>query len=110
MATFQIRFNILFEEKNLSQEEFGKLFNASKSQIFNWRTGRGEPDIEMLKNIARTCNVSVEWLTGNSDFRKPINTIAAHRTDDPSSELPEDARKSLEDFKRFLYEKHGLKY
>lgn len=37
-------------------------------------------------------------------------TIAAHRTDDPSSELPEDARKSIEDFKKFIFEKHGIKY
>lgn len=37
-------------------------------------------------------------------------TIAAHRTDDPSSELPEEARKSIEDFKRFIFEKHGIKY
>lgn len=37
-------------------------------------------------------------------------TIAAHRTDDPTSELPEAARKSIEDFKKFIYEKHGIKY
>jgi transcriptional regulator with XRE-family HTH domain len=37
-------------------------------------------------------------------------TIAAHRTDDPTKELPEAARKSIEDFKRYIYEKHGIKY
>jgi transcriptional regulator with XRE-family HTH domain len=110
MATFQERFNTLFDESKASQEEFGSRFDASKFQVFNWRSGRGEPDIETLKKIARTCNVSIEWITGDSNVRSPISTIAAHRTDDPSNDLPEDARKSLEDFKKFLYEKHGLKY
>jgi transcriptional regulator with XRE-family HTH domain len=57
MATFRDRFNILFDESDLSQEEFGKLFNATKSQVFNWRNGRGEPDIETVKLIAKALSV-----------------------------------------------------
>ena len=107
---FKERFNTLYEESSLSQEEFGKLFHASKSQVFHWRNGSGEPDTEQIKNIANTCNVSVDWLVGNSNVRTPISTIAAHRSDDPTDELPEDARKSIEDFKKFIFEKHGIKY
>ncbi len=110
MATFPERFNILYEDSKLSQKEFGALFGASTDQVYNWRNGRGEPDNETMKLIARSRNVSVSWLSGETNIRTPISTIAAHRTDDPASDLPEEARKSLEDFKKFLYEKHGLKY
>jgi len=109
-SLFKVRFNILYEESNSSQEDFGKPFNASKSQVFHWRNGSGEPDTLTLSAIATVCNVSIDWLVGKTDIRRPIETIAAHRTDDPSSELPEEARKSLEEFKKFLFEKHGLKY
>lgn len=37
-------------------------------------------------------------------------TMAAHRSDDPMNELPEEARKSIEDFKKFIFDKHGIKY
>ena len=81
MATFQERFNQLFAESKLSQEEFGRQFKATKSQIFNWRNGRGEPDSEMMKTIAETRDVSVDWLTGASNERKPGAGVKA--IDDP---------------------------
>jgi len=107
---FKDRFNILYEESGLSQEDFGKKFKASKSQVFHWRNGSGEPDTRTLIEISTSCNVSVDWLVGKSNYRSPIITEAAHRTDDPSLELPEEARKSLEDFKKFICEKHGIRY
>ncbi len=110
MPTFKDRFRFLREERNINQEDFGLLFGASKHQVYNWETGRGEPDSEMMKMIAKACKVSVDWLIGNSNIRTPIDTIAAHRTDDPTTKLPEEARKSLEDFKKFIFEKHGIKY
>jgi transcriptional regulator with XRE-family HTH domain len=108
--SFKDRFNILFEESKMTQEEFGKMFNASKSQVYHWRTGSGEPDTKTLALIASKCGVSGDWLIGISNVRSPIKTIAAHRTDDPTTKLPEEARKSLEDFKKFIFEKHGIKY
>ena len=106
-TTFKDRFNQLYEDSNLSQEDFGQLFSASKSQVFNWRSGRGEPDTETIKIIARACNVSVEWLVGLSDLRSPRpTTIALSRSDDPDSDLPEEALKQIEDFRAFIRQKY----
>ena len=109
-ALFKDRFNTLYEESGLTQEEFGNLFKASKSQVFHWRNGSGEPDTEQIKFIANACNVSTGWLVGETDIKNPYQIIAAHRTDDPKSPLPEEALKSIEDFKKFIYQKHGIKY
>jgi transcriptional regulator with XRE-family HTH domain len=106
-TTFKDRFNQLYEDSSLSQEDFGQLFNASKSQVFNWRSGRGEPDTETIKIIARTCNVSVEWLIGLSDLRSSRpTTIALSRSDDPDSDLPDEALKQIEDFRAFIRQKY----
>lgn len=75
MSIFQARFNMLFDEAELSQEEFGKLFGASKGQVFNWRSGRGEPDSETMREIAKTCNVSVSWLLGETNYRQPLSKV-----------------------------------
>jgi len=109
VATFQNRFSTLFEESDISQEEFGKLFGVSKSQIFNWRNGRGEPDTEMLKNIAHICKVSVEWLIGNSNIRSPITTMTGHRTDNSIDDLPPEAIERIEEFKELMRMKYGKK-
>lgn len=109
MATFQDRFNVLFEESDLSQEDFGKLFGASKGQVFNWRSGRGEPDSETLKLIAAKCNVSVEWLIGNINIRTPIVTLAANRDDNKMDDLPDSAIREIENFKEFIRNKYKQK-
>lgn len=73
-SLFKERFNILYEESNLTQEEFGNKFKASKSQVFHWRNGSGEPDTSALVNIANACNVSVDWLTGKATVRTQVET------------------------------------
>ena len=107
MATFQDRFNLLYEESELSQEEFGKKFSASKGQVFNWRSTRGEPDSETFKKIASSCNVSVEWLVGNTNTRTPIIVLAANRDDNNMDDLPDEAIKQIESFKEFIRTKYG---
>lgn len=37
-----------------------------------------------------------------------FDTIAAHRSDDPTKELPKEARESLESFMEHILRKHGL--
>lgn len=72
MATFQERFNRLFDESELSQDDFGVSIGASRFQVYNWRSGRGEPDSEMLKVIAKKYRTSVSWLLGETDIRNTI--------------------------------------
>lgn len=75
--SFKDRINILWEEAKdnnykLTQKEFAQKFSATRSQLQGWLSGAGEPDSEMLKTIARTYNISVDWLIGNTDVRYVI--------------------------------------
>jgi transcriptional regulator with XRE-family HTH domain len=74
VTTFRDRINLLYEEAKdnnyrLTQEEFSAKFGATRNQLNGWLVGRGEPDIEMLKNIAKVSGVSVDWLVGEIDLR-----------------------------------------
>lgn len=108
-SLFRKNFNVLYEESGLSQEDFGKKFKASKSQVFHWRNGSGEPDTLTLMTIASACNVSVDWLLGKTNIRTPIEVIAAHRTDDLMNDLPPEAIRSIEEFKELMRIKYSKK-
>jgi transcriptional regulator with XRE-family HTH domain len=76
MACFKERITILYDEiKNsdykLSQTQIADRFGASRGQLQGWMSGAGEPDSEMMKNVANISKVSVDWLVGATDLRKP---------------------------------------
>ncbi len=51
----------------LSQEELAEKMSVSRSAIAKWETDKGLPDIDNLKMIAKTLNVSLDYLLDDSD-------------------------------------------
>lgn len=108
MNTIASRLKSLRNEKDMTQEEMSTATHINRATIASWETGRAVPDSETIKSLADFFDCSADYLLGRSDVRNPIETIAAHRSDDPMDELPEDARRSLEEYKEYLLRKHGL--
>ncbi|MBP2657265.1 MAG: xre [Firmicutes bacterium] len=104
------RLKALRNEKGKTQQEMSDILDIARGTYAHYEINRREPDNTTLKKIADYFDVTTDYLLGRTNYRTPNITEAAHRTDDPSKELPEEARKSLEDFKKFIYEKHGIKY
>lgn len=98
MSKFKDRFNVLFEESGLNQEEFGRLFSITKDQVFNWRNGRGEPDTETLKEIADKSKVSILWLVGKSDTR----SAGDYSKENLLAQFDKEDQKLLIDYIEFL--------
>lgn len=71
MTTFGERLRSLRIEKDLNQEEFGKIFNMTKSRISQYETGKHESDDETKKIFADYFKVSLDYLMGRSDIRNP---------------------------------------
>ncbi len=107
--SFGKRLKKLRLKKGLTQAELAKMLNIGESTISFYEAGKREPDYEMLNRFADLFNVSVDYILGRTDFNKPIETIAAHRVDDPMDDLPEEAHKSLEEFKDYILKKYGKK-
>ena len=110
MSTLGDRIKLLRTEKRLTQEDIASALGTNRATLANWETLRTEPDAQMISRLADYFDVTTDYLLGRTNYRTSFITEAAHRTDDPSLDLPEDARKSLEDFKKFIYEKHGIKF
>lgn len=65
------RLKFLREEKNLLQEELGKIIGVSGRSIGNYETGNRDMSTKIQKKLANFFNVSIDYLVGNSDDRKP---------------------------------------
>lgn len=75
---FPYRLKELRVKHKLSQQQLGDKFNISKTGISYWESGRSEPSIAMIKELADFFAVSVDWLLGNSDILPVIDN--EHKT------------------------------
>ncbi len=99
------------EAKEWTQAELGKKLGVSDATINRYEKEQRRPDPEMLRRLADILDVSIDYLTGRVDSAREnalkYETLAAHRTDDPITDLPPEAQKSLEEFKEFILRKYG---
>lgn len=54
----------LREEKNLSQKDIAEHFKVTNTAVHSWETGRTEPSIDKIVELAKFFNVSVDHLLG----------------------------------------------
>lgn len=92
--------------KGLSQSELGEIFNLSKQTISSYENGGSFPGQEVLKELADFFDVSVDYLLGRTDIRIPITTTALSRTDGYDDDLPEEAKKEIDNFKEYIRQKY----
>ncbi len=70
MSIFAKRLRQLRKEKDISQEELGKVLSLTKASISLYESGKREPDFETLQKIASFFNVTTDYLLGRTDNRK----------------------------------------
>lgn len=63
-----IRIKEIRKENHLSQSEFGKLLSVSQDNVSLWEVGKSFPSIQHVILIAKTFNVSSDYILGISDF------------------------------------------
>ena len=95
---FAQRLKEIREESKLSQQQLALEIGRKRTSISGYETYDRLPDVETLINLARFFDVSVDWLLGFSDFRKPIN----------SSDNPELIYKQVFDTMREKFITHGI--
>lgn len=91
MSTLAKRIKELRTEKNLTQEEFGKVFGIVKSTVSLYESGKSTPDDEIKKKIAEYFNVSLDYLMGASDIKNPYMNKNIKSTDKEEQDIiPEE--------------------
>lgn len=123
MNKFPQRLKELRTAKNISQEELGKHLNLRDSTISQYESGKRTPDYSTLLKIADFFGVTTDYLLGRTVYQQPPQkhylirdsstscpTIAAHRIDSifDRDDVPEEAKKSVEEFIDFVKKKYGI--
>ncbi|MBS5886271.1 MAG: helix-turn-helix transcriptional regulator [Clostridium sp.] len=110
MITLSDRLKELRKSNNLTQEELGKILGVGKTTISMYENGNSTPNDEIKMIIADYFNVTLDYLLGKSDIKnydkvKKEPTIALH-SDHEYDELPDEAKKEIENFIEFIKAKY----
>lgn len=70
------------KEKGLQQKDLANLLNKTIACISSWETGKTEPNIDDILQMANIFNVSTDYLIGRVDeYDIPINYQTSHIED-----------------------------
>ena len=50
------------EKKQLTQEEFGRLFHVTRQTVSNWENGKSYPELQILVSISDQFDISLDTL------------------------------------------------
>lgn len=88
LTCFSIKLKELREERQLTQNQLSEILRTSKQSIWNYETSHREPNIDMIIDIAKYFNVSVDYLLGNSEYKnntqKSLNELLSEKLEIPS--------------------------
>lgn len=56
------------KERQLTQEEFGKLFYVTRQTVSNWENGKSYPDLQILVDMSNQFEISLDVLL-KGDFK-----------------------------------------
>ena len=65
---FNEKLQELRKQKGLTQEELAELLYVSRTAISKWESGRGYPNIDSLKGIAKFFDVTIDDLLSNNEL------------------------------------------
>lgn len=107
MTTFHDRISQLYEEfkdthPNGGRTAFAEACDVTYGQASGWLSRRGEPKSEVMKSVAAKFNVSIGWLTGETDIRNYENFTFLRN-------LPPAAVNEIHEYLEFIKFKYKLK-
>ena len=72
--SFGEKIKILRKENGLSQDQLSEKINGDGRQISRYENGKMMPSIEAVIKIAKTFNISIDYLLLEDSIRKPLYT------------------------------------
>jgi transcriptional regulator with XRE-family HTH domain len=65
---FHEKLQILRKQKNITQEQLAKKLYVSRTAVSKWESGKGYPNIDSLKCIAKEFDVSIDELLSGDEW------------------------------------------
>ena len=109
------RIKSLRESKKMTQIDLATLINVSKANMSKYESGSVEPNLEIMNHLCDIFDVSLDYLSGRSNYREISNdtksktlTPTQRKLIDFSANLPEEQIQDILDyieFKKYQKEK-----
>ena len=61
-------------ENELLQSDLASRLKVRQNTVSNWETGRSEPDQDALREMSKIFDVSIDYILGNTDIKKPLTS------------------------------------
>ncbi|EGT3605394.1 helix-turn-helix transcriptional regulator [Clostridium perfringens] len=108
------RLKSLRNEKGVLQKDVAEYLKISTSAYGFYEQGKRIPDVETLNKLSDYYNVSIDYLLGKSNIKESaediinddILTLALHNKNGIDNELPEEAKKEIDDFIQYVKHKY----
>ena len=82
-------------EKNLTQQKMADMLNVSRQAVSNWENDKNLPDIEMIINMSRAFNMTLDELVFGG---KDMNNMTEKLINDGSENRRKNTNKGYYDF------------
>lgn len=110
------RLKELRNERDLLQKDIANILNITTSAYGFYEQGKRVPDADTVNLLAEYFDVSVDYLLGNTDIRETPDKLLKnavgngqiyfHRTDGYDEDLPDEAKKEIADFIKYVKHKY----
>lgn len=95
------RLKLLRKESKKSQSDIASMLNVADSTYASWEQGTREPNISTLNKLSEIYNVTVDFLTGKSDYKndseRNLRNLYVHGTfTDLTDEQKEEISKFID--------------
>ncbi|NLT94915.1 MAG: helix-turn-helix domain-containing protein [Clostridia bacterium] len=104
--SFGTTLKLLRTSRRLSQRQLARELNVAPSTLAMYELDKREPDYATLRKIADYFEVTTDYLLGRSNKLYPNEKIAEEGFYHIFEELPEEAKKTLEDFIEYIHIKY----
>ena len=87
MTSFGKRLRMLRREKDITMVELAAVIGTTQPTISKYERGIHEPDLPMVKALAEYFDVSVSYITGETDTREPYYKVTDQYINDLVNDL-----------------------
>ena len=95
------RLKDLRKKMGISQKTLVETLQISQQLVVGWETGRSTPNLLMLIKISKLFGVSVDYLVGETDIKKPVGSTLSEAEKSLVSEIEEISAEGLEEILKF---------
>lgn len=94
--SFHVRLAQAREALQYSQSQLGEAVGAAQSTVATWERGKNEPDLAMIRRIAKVVNQTPEWLAFAVGSDTPSDMIVVSEIDVGAQSGPGGLQEALE--------------